>query len=102
VRVDLAVDSSRFQSVAMDPVELAPTRPLSPPPPVVRVRMIPVNMNADPWAHVELDGRSIGTTPLADVPMEPGSHRVVVRFSDGLVVARTVEVDAYSRYFRFP
>lgn len=64
--------------------------------------MIPVNVNADPWAYVELDGRSIGTTPLADVPMEAGSHRVVARFPDGLVVARTVEVDAYSRYFRFP
>jgi hypothetical protein len=59
-------------------------------------------MNASPWAHIELDGRELGTTPLAGVPIEIGTHHVVVRFSNGRVLEETLEVDAYRRYFRFP
>jgi hypothetical protein len=100
---DLAADSPEpVATLAMAPVGLAPPQPEKPRTPVATVRTISVNLNADPWAYVELDGRSIGSTPLADVPISLGPHRVVLRFPDGLVLERTVKIDAFSRYLRFP
>jgi PEGA domain len=36
-----------------------------------------VSVNALPWADVEIDGRAIGTTPLANISLPIGSHEVV-------------------------
>jgi hypothetical protein len=36
-------------------------------------------INANPWADVSVDGRSIGVTPLGDVSVGVGSHEVVWR-----------------------
>ena len=36
-------------------------------------------VNASPWAEVSVDGQSIGTTPLGNVPVAVGTHDVVWR-----------------------
>lgn len=38
-----------------------------------------VSVNALPWAEVLIDGRSVGTTPLANLPVAIGPHLVVLR-----------------------
>ena len=38
-----------------------------------------VSINALPWAEVWIDGRAIGTTPLANVPVSIGPHEIVWR-----------------------
>jgi hypothetical protein len=38
-----------------------------------------MSINARPWAEVFIDGQSIGTTPLANVPVALGRHEVVWR-----------------------
>ncbi len=37
-----------------------------------------LRINAIPWANVELDGRSLGATPLTHVELAPGSHTIVL------------------------
>jgi hypothetical protein len=66
------------------------------------VPTIPVSLNARPWARIEVDGREVGVTPLADLPMAPGPHRFRAHFPDGRVVERTVRVDAYRDHISFP
>ena len=36
-----------------------------------------VSINALPWADVTVDGRAIGTTPLANISLPIGTHEVV-------------------------
>jgi hypothetical protein len=76
------------------------------PPPRVRpqrpVRRVAVNLNARPWARVEVDGRELGLTPLANVRLAPGAHRFRARLPDGRVVERVVRVDAYRTHITFP
>jgi hypothetical protein len=38
-----------------------------------------VSINALPWAEVLIDGKSVGTTPLANLPVAIGSHTVVLK-----------------------
>jgi hypothetical protein len=38
-----------------------------------------VFINALPWAEVIIDGRSVGTTPLANLPVGIGTHTVVLK-----------------------
>jgi hypothetical protein len=38
-----------------------------------------LSVNAVPWAEVLVDGRSLGQTPLGNVPVPIGPHRVVFR-----------------------
>ena len=41
-------------------------------------------------------------TPLAGVPIAPGSHRFEARFPDGTLETRDIEIDAERRYVTFP
>jgi hypothetical protein len=66
------------------------------------VPSIPVSLNARPWARIEVDGRDVGITPLADLPIAPGPHQFRAHLPDGRVVERTVHVDAYRDHIRFP
>jgi hypothetical protein len=82
------------------PVENAPEAEAAVPadaPPAVAV-----SLNARPWAHIEIDGKEVGVTPLADVPLAPGLHRFRARFADGRVIERTTRVDAYRNRVVFP
>ena len=63
---------------------------------------VTVNINADPWADVWIDGRHLGDTPLADVPLAMGEHRFRAVFEDGKVVERTIDVDREHRFISFP
>lgn len=63
---------------------------------------VTVNINAEPWANVWIDGRELGDTPLADVPLAMGEHRFRAVFEDGKVVERTIDVDREHRFISFP
>jgi serine/threonine-protein kinase len=45
-----------------------------------------------PWAEVMVDGRVIGTTPLARFPLPPGSHSVVLTHQEYRPFTRKVEI----------
>ena len=68
--------------------------------PPVRLRMVATgrnvraNLSAQPYGEVELDGVSLGGTPLADLPLRAGLRRLVVRGPDGSLTRLTVEVGA--------
>jgi serine/threonine-protein kinase len=38
-----------------------------------------LNVNADPWATVLIDGASVGETPLGNLSVAPGEHEIVFR-----------------------
>jgi hypothetical protein len=46
---------------------------------VAELPMASINVNAQPWAEVFIDGQPVGTTPLANVPVQIGPHDVVLR-----------------------
>ncbi|MEQ8455680.1 MAG: protein kinase [Sandaracinaceae bacterium] len=86
------------------PMRIAVTPPARPRVPPTQVERSPqpepalVSLNAIPWGEVEVDGRPLGATPLFDVPLSPGAHRV--RFANaplGASLERTVDVRAGER-----
>jgi hypothetical protein len=60
-----------------------------------------VQINASPWANVEIDGIDLGATPLANIPLFAGVHSFRVRMPDGRVIERMVEIDAEKRFISF-
>ena len=38
-----------------------------------------LNLNAVPWAYVTIDGNKTGETPLQNLELSPGRHRLVIR-----------------------
>ncbi len=46
---------------------------------VVETPRVPVAINAQPWAQVIVDGRAHGDTPIANLMLPIGDHRVVLR-----------------------
>ena len=53
-------------------------------------------VNASPWADVDVDGRSVGVTPLGDVSVAVGTHEVVWRHPQLGERRRTIVVGAQS------
>jgi serine/threonine-protein kinase len=64
-----------------------------------------LRLNSRPWSEVSIDGRPIGNTPLMNVTLSAGSHRVVLRnpqfglekslkitIAAGQVVTRVIEL----------
>ena len=47
---------------------------------------------ARPWADVTVDGRRVGETPLARIPLAPGSHGVVLTHPDYEPFTRKVDI----------
>jgi len=60
-----------------------------------------VQINASPWANVEVDGIDLGATPLANIPLIGGPHAFRVRLPDGRVIERTIEISAENRFLSF-
>ena len=60
-----------------------------------------VQINATPWANVEIDGIDLGATPLANVPLIAGKHAFRVKMADGRMIERTIEIDAERRFISF-
>ncbi|WP_240807382.1 serine/threonine protein kinase [Polyangium spumosum] len=48
-------------------------------------------VSVSPWADVTVDGRSVGTTPLAPLSLAPGPHSVILRNSE-LGASRSMSV----------
>jgi len=42
-----------------------------------------VNINANPWARLALDGQPGGVTPMGDIMLGPGNHQMAFSFGDG-------------------
>jgi hypothetical protein len=55
---------------------------------------MPVAINAQPWAQVIVDGRALGDTPVANLMLPIGDHRVVLRHPDLGEREQTVTVRA--------
>ena len=72
------------------------------PPPVAPPTEILVHINATPWAHIEVDGRPLGVTPLGNVPLAAGPHDFRARLPDGRIVERRVDVTEARRHIAFP
>ena len=60
-----------------------------------------VQINASPWANIEVDGIDLGATPLANIPLLAGEHLFRARMPDGRVIERTVEIGAERRFISF-
>ena len=92
------------------PPETAPAEPaaaaepiadVAPPPAPLPAGTLAVNVNASPWARVEIDGVEVGETPLAGIPLRPGPHTFRATLPDGRVLERTVEIDPDHRHVAF-
>jgi serine/threonine-protein kinase len=53
-----------------------------------------VNIYADPWAHVSVDGRALGATPLAHIPLPAGTHRLRLENPKTRPVERLVHIES--------
>jgi len=63
---------------------------------------VSVQINANPWATILVDGEEVGVTPLAGVSVGAGSHSFEAHFPDGRIVERVVEIDEVNRFVVFP
>jgi len=69
--------------------------------PAVAAAPVLVDINAVPWAHIVVDGREVGATPIGDLSMAPGPHRIQARFGYGESAEQTVEVSDENRRVGF-
>jgi hypothetical protein len=53
-----------------------------------------LSVNASPWAEVSVDGRSLGTTPLANIAVPIGTHEIVWRHPQLGERRRTITLSA--------
>ncbi len=90
----VALSSLHFPDEHVPP--LVADAPLPAPPAGPRL-----NVNAAPWAAIDLDGRAIGETPLGELRVAPGPHVVSAKLPDGRVVERRVEVRSGDVYVVF-
>lgn len=74
--------------------------PRAAPPPAVAP--VFVNVNASPWAEIEIDGEPVGETPIARLAVPPGRHRVAARMPDGRVLEREVHIRESGSRVVFP
>lgn len=82
------------------PATSAEDEPVPDAPPAVPPILVSVGFNARPWAELQVDGRSIGPTPIGNVRLTPGEHHLVATFPDGRRVERHIRVDALRNRFR--
>jgi hypothetical protein len=52
---------------------------------------IPVGVNSNPWANVEIDGSPVGSTPLT-IELAPGPHRFRAAMANGRVLEKSFVV----------
>ena len=61
----------------------------------------PININSYPWARIEIDGRTIGETPIGELRLPPGQYDVHAVFADGSTRVRRVRADDNERFIMF-
>jgi hypothetical protein len=69
----------------------------APAPPLVRVQV-----NADPWAYIRVDGVEVGATPLGNLQLPAGPHEFEAHFPDGRRLQRRVEIGPELRFVSLP
>jgi len=69
------------------------------PPPAAAT--LSVQVNARPWANIEVNGVDLGPTPIAGIPLLAGRHRFRAHMPDGRVLERDVDVSAENRFIVF-
>jgi len=90
LKVEEKVPKTKPQKMPQEPA--APTR----------VATVRVNLNAWPYAEIEVDGEAVGLTPIANLPLSAGWHSVRAVFPDGRVSEERVLVDSLRTHFRIP
>ena len=88
-RLELINKSLGYRAVETVQVESNRATKIPSAPPMGRV-----SVNALPWAEVFVDGRKIGETPLAQVPIAVGAHEIVFRHPQLGEQSRSVTVTA--------
>ena len=83
------------------PAAVPPPEMPAPPAPEESGERIAVNINATPWASIEVDGEYRGVTPLAGVLLPPGLHVFRARMADGEIREHRVEVGPTMRHVVF-
>lgn len=53
-----------------------------------------IALRSVPWSRVEIDGKSIGTTPIVGRELPPGRHRVRLIPGQGAFEPRTTTIEA--------
>jgi hypothetical protein len=77
------------------PRAVAPSRPKPPQkPPAPTVETALLDLNVVPWAHVRIDGRDVGDTPLLGVVLPAGSHHIELS-NEPLGVRRELTVELH-------
>jgi hypothetical protein len=51
-----------------------------------------LSVDSEPFAVIELDGKSLGATPLYRVPVAPGRHQLRAETGDGRVQRRAIDL----------
>lgn len=95
-----AGDEAGFAS----PVELAEETEAPAAPPAALSApgsLVEINVNAMPWARVQINGRDVGSTPLAGIPVEEGVQRFRLTFPDGHILEAERHVSPSNRHFVF-
>jgi hypothetical protein len=55
--------------------------------------IVRAHIAARPWGTVALDGLALGETPLADLALRPGDHRLAVTGPDGKTTDLVVHLE---------
>ena len=90
-RIELVNDSLRYRSSHTVHVTSGRTTPLT-----VALPTGLLHVNATPWAEVLVDGNSVGETPLANIEVPIGSHRITFRHPQLGEQTRSIVVAAES------
>jgi type II secretory pathway predicted ATPase ExeA len=86
-------------AVSTAPVTAPVEAPAAPP---AAEDLVGVQINAEPWATIRVDGQEVGVTPLAGIRLTRGPHRFEAVFPDGRTETRVVEIDDARRFLVFP
>jgi serine/threonine-protein kinase len=79
----------------LPPIPVAPQRVrVKAPAPSPKVESASLDLNAVPWAHVRIDGNDRGDTPLLDVVLPAGQHRVEL-INEPLGVRRELSIELH-------
>ena len=102
-RAGIAAGAVGFAGLVVGLLSIAPqaTEPTGAPAPPAAVAPVLVDINAVPWAHIVVDGREVGATPIGNLALAPGSHQIQARFGYGELAERTVEVSVENRRVAF-